>query len=412
MSEPAEVLSLAILLVGAAITLAIPIESGLKRVGIPALVGYLTLGFLLRLIDSQWQILSAQALEIFQFLAEVGIICLLFRVGLESNLAELKRQLFRASPIWIGNVVFSAALGFVSAYWLLGLELISSLFAAIALTATSVGVSLSVWQEQQATQSPNGELLLDVAEMDDISAVILMALLFALALAIRESGMGASLLPAIATTTGSFLVKAIVFAACCWFFSRYLEKKLTHWFCQIEPPPEPMLEIVGIGFIIAALAGLLGFSVAIGAFFAGLVFSRDPEAVRFDASFDSIYELFVPFFFIGIGLKIVPNALLMGLGMGMVLLVAAIIGKLIGAGVPALLTTNLQGATLIGVSMVPRAEISTIVMERGLSLGDWAVPAQEFAAMVVVFAATSSVAPILLRSLLSRWPQKPETNST
>lgn len=224
MSEPAEVLSLAILLVGAAITLAIPIESGLKRVGIPALVGYLTLGFLLRLIDSQWQILSAQALEIFQFLAEVGIICLLFRVGLESNLAELKRQLFRASPIWIGNVVFSAALGFVSAYWLLGLELISSLFAAIALTATSVGVSLSVWQEQQATQSPNGELLLDVAEMDDISAVILMALLFALALAIRESGMGASLLPAIATTTGSFLVKAIVFAACCWFFSRYLEK--------------------------------------------------------------------------------------------------------------------------------------------------------------------------------------------
>lgn len=147
-------------------------------------------------------------------------------------------------------------------------------------------------------------------------------------------------------------------------------------------------------------------------FFAGLVFSRDPEAVRFDASFDSIYELFVPFFFIGIGLKIVPNALLMGLGMGMVLLVAAIIGKLIGAGVPALLTTNLQGATLIGVSMVPRAEISTIVMERGLSLGDWAVPAQEFAAMVVVFAATSSVAPILLRSLLSRWPQKPETNST
>lgn len=411
MSNGAEALPLAILLVGAGITLAISIKSGLERIGIPALVGYLALGFLLRSLDSQWQFLSAQANEIFEFLAQVGIICLLFRVGLQSNLKELKRQLSRASPIWLGNVIASAALGFVTARWLLGLALIPSLFAAIALTATSVGVSVSVWHKQQAIKSPNGQLLLDVAEMDDISAVILMALLSSLAPAIRESGMGASLLPVIATTTGGFFVKAIVFAACCWLFSCYFEKKLTHWFCQIESPPEPMLEIVGIGFIIAALAGMLGFSVAIGAFFAGLVFSRDPEAVRFDTSFDSLYELFVPFFFIGIGLKIVPNALLTGLGMGIVLLVAATLGKLIGAGVPALLTTNLQGATLIGVSMVPRAEISTVVMEKGLSLGDWAVLPQQFAAMVVVFAVTSTVTPILLRSLLEKWPQKSEGKS-
>ncbi|MGF1540462.1 MAG: cation:proton antiporter [Pleurocapsa sp.] len=407
MNEVAEVLSLAILLVGVAITLAILIKSGLERIGIPALVGYLALGFLLRLMDSQIHFLSVEAQEIFQFLAEVGIISLLFRVGLESNLAGLIRQLSRASRIWTGDVFFSAALGFITAYWLLGQALIPSLFIAIALTATSVGVSVSVWQEQQALRSPNGELLLDVAEMDDISAVILMALLFSLAPVMRESNLD-SLFPVMITTTGVFLVKAVVFGAFCWLFSRYFEKKLTHWFYQIEPPPEPMLEVVGISFIIAALAGLLGFSVAIGAFFAGLVFSRDPEAVKFDTSFGSIYEFFTPFFFIGIGLQIVPNALISGLGMGMLLLVAAIVGKLIGAGIPALLTTNLQGATLIGVSMIPRAEISTIVMQKGLSLGDWAVPPHAFAAMVVVSAVTSTLVPILLRSLLQGWSQKPK----
>lgn len=410
MNETAEVLAVAILLVGVAVTLSILIKSRLESFGIPALIGYLVLGFLLRLLDGQWPILSPQGREIFEFLAEIGIICLLFRVGLESDLTGLLKQLSKASRIWMGDVLFNAALGFATAYWILNLAFIPSLFIAIALTATSVGVSISIWQEQKAIHSSNGELLLDAAEMDDISGIILMALLFSLAPELRSTETTASLLPSALSTTGLFFFKATIFGAFCFCFSRYLEQKLTHWFYKIESPPDPMLQVVGIGFIIAALAGLLGFSVAIGAFFAGLVFSRDPDAVKLDASFDAVYELFTPFFFIGIGLKIVPNALITGLGIGIVLLIAAILGKLIGAGIPALLTTNFQGATLIGVSMIPRAEISTIVMQKGLSLGDWAVPAQAFAGMVVVSAATSLITPIVLRSLLKRWSPDPNSN--
>ena len=116
-----------------------------------------------------------------------------------------------------------------------------------------------------------------------------------------------------------------------------------------------MLEVVGVGFIIAAVAGLLGFSAAIGAFFAGLLFSRDSEAVKMDASFGALYELFTPFFFIGIGLNIEPRALNTGLIMGSVLLIAAVLGKLIGAGIPAYFATDLTGATLIGFSIILRA---------------------------------------------------------
>ena len=151
---------------------------------------------------------------------------------------------------------------------------------------------------------------------------------------------------------------------------------------------------------------LLGFSEAIGAFFAGLVFSRDPQAVRIDASFDLLYELFVPFFFIGIGLKIDPVNFLAGLSLGSILLIVAVLGKLIGAGVPAAIAVGWTGAILIGISMLPRAEIMMVVMQHGLQLGTWAVPSQVFAGMVVVSAATSIATPVLLRPLLQHWPQK------
>jgi Kef-type K+ transport system membrane component KefB len=406
MSEGALALPLVVLLVGVAIALSIAIKAGTSRVGVPNLLGYLLLGFLLRLADAQWQFLSPEGEEIFEFLAELGIISLLFRVGLDSDLAGLKHQLPRASQIWIWNLVVSAALGFVTAYFLLNLSAIASFFVAVAFTATSVGVSVGVWEEENATDSPNGHLLLDVAEMDDISAVILMALLFAIAPNLYQSNDSGSLVSVIAETSGTFLLKAIVFGAFCFFFSRYLEAKMTKFFREIEPAPDPMLEVVGIGFIIAAISGLLGFSVAIGGFFAGLVFSRDPQAVKMEASFQSIYELLTPFFFIGIGLKIEPNALTSAVGMGLILLVVAVLGKLVGAGVPALFTTSKTGAALIGVSMVPRAEITTIVMRQGLELGNWAVSEKLFAAMVVVSAATSMLTPIALRSLLHKWPQK------
>ncbi len=121
-----------------------------------------------------------------------------------------------------------------------------------------------------------------------------------------------------------------------------------------------------------------------------------------DASFGALYELFTPFFFIGIGLNIQPRALNEGLAIGSILLIAAVIGKLVGAGIPAFFATDCTGATLIGFSMIPRAEISMIIMQRGLILGDWAVPSNIFAAMVFVCAVTSVIVPIFLNSLLGK----------
>lgn len=110
---------------------------------------------------------------------------MLFRIGLESNIAGLLRQLKKATIIWFGNIVFNGAIAYVTSCFLLGLAIIPSLFVAFALTATSVAVSASTWEEARVINSPMGELLVDSAEMDDVSGLILMALLFAIALVIQ-----------------------------------------------------------------------------------------------------------------------------------------------------------------------------------------------------------------------------------
>ena len=91
--------------------------------------------------------------------------------------------------------------------------------------------------------------------------------------------------------------------------------------------------------------------------------------------------------------------------MGVIFLIAAVLGKFIGAAGPALISIGLKSAILIGISMVPRAEIAMIIIQQGHELGDWAVSPKVYAGMVLVSAITSMITPFILRNLLQRWPQ-------
>ncbi len=398
-----------ILLLGAMIILNILTKSALKRIGVPSLIGYIALGLIVRLLDLRWELLAKEAMEVFEVFASIGIIVLLFRVGLESKIAGLTKQLRHASIIWIGNVLVSGAFGLGISLYVLALDIIPSLFIATALTATSVGVSIAVWQEAKATNSANGEMLIDVAEMDDISGIILMALLFSMVPALAGSR-DLPWLPVLARMTGLFLIKFLALGTFCALFALYAARPLVKFFEKFKTVPDPMLLVAGCGLMIAAMAGLLGFSVAIGAFFAGLIFSEDPDSIQIDEALGSLYELFVPFFFIGIGLHIDPGTLAEVTGMGSILLVAAVLGKLIGGGGFALATTGVASSILIGVSLIPRAEIAMVIMQKGLTLGPWAVPPQVFSAMVLVSVMTCVISPFILRPMLLRWPQKGQIN--
>ncbi|MFT5324982.1 MAG: Kef-type K+ transport system membrane component KefB [Planctomycetaceae bacterium] len=393
--------SLLILLIGGLIVFSLLARWKLEQIGLPSLLGYLAFGFGLRLIDGLAPFLSHDVTVGLEHLAELGIVALLFRVGLRSDLSGLLRQLRKARLIWFGNVLVSGLSGYVASRWLLDMPQIPSLFVGVALTATSVGVPVAVWTEAGRIQSDDGELMLDVAELDDISAVMLIALLLGVVPTLNTGNNGATLVVAI-QTGGLLLLKFAVFGGICYFFAKYGERPMTRFFERIEPLPDSMLMVAGVAFMIAALAGLLGFSVALGAFFAGLIFSRDSLARKLDTPFDSVHDLLTPFFFIGIGLHIEPGAFMTAVIPGAILIAVAAGGKVVGTLAPAMTVVTRTSAWLLAVSMIPRAEIAMIVMDQGRQMGSWAVPPQLYAGMVLVCATTSTVAPLALRRMLIR----------
>lgn len=391
---------LILILVGAMTVLSMLVRRVFQRLSIPPLVGYLSIGIALAVAQQQYSFLGANALHIFEFLGGIGIFCLLFRVGLESKITALLAQLGHAIWIWVGNVGLSGCMGFLVLYYVLGYGAVPSLFVAIALTATSLGVCLETWRDAGALNTPAGGLLIDVAELDDISGVVLMMLLFTVAPLLVNGQAG--VLPLLIHTLAELVAKAALFALFCVLFARYVEQHITGFFRHLDPASNPMLLIVGIAVIIAASADGLGFSLPIGALFAGLVFSRDPEAVKVDISFESLYALFTPFFFIWIGLTLAPQFLGGALSLSVVIFLVAVLGKVVGTAVPAWPVVGGANAVVMGMSMVPRAEIAMVIVSEGRRLGDWAMPPQLYNTMVLVAAATCVFAPTVSGLLLRR----------
>ncbi|MFP4477231.1 MAG: cation:proton antiporter [Desulfatibacillaceae bacterium] len=399
-------LSMALLLVGGLVVASMFVKILFHRTPIPSFVGFLILGIVLASVEKACGRPCGQTVEILHFFGRLGVVALLFRIGLESNLRGLLDRLPAASLIWLVNVLASAAAGYLAMRHILARGFAESMVVAVAFTATSVGISLAVWKDAGALNSKNGEILLDVAELDDISAVVLMGLLFSV-LPMLTSGETGGFGLVLGETAAVYLVKLIVFGGACLLFSLYAEERITRYYENMEQPPDRMLMVVGMGFMIAAAADILGFSSAIGAFFAGLVFSRDPDSVKFDASFNPIYEMLTPFFFISVGMRISPAAMGGALGVGLVLFGAAVLGKVVGTGLPAWPLGGGRTAVLLGTSMVPRAEITMVVMTRALAMAGGAVSGTIYGAMILVAALTSTTAPLAARHLLVRWPQGP-----
>ena len=366
------------------------------------MLGYIILGISVNYCNFFWQFLDENMHHGLEFLAKAGIVVLLFRVGLESNVVQMIAQIRRASFVWTGDVLLSFAAGFLFAKELLGFELVPSLVTAAALSATSLGVAAAVWRDAGALDSETGALLTDVAELDDISGVVLLALVLALVPMLQAGG--SIDVGQIGSTAIVLLSKFILFCGFCFLFARYLERPLVAWFLKLRPRPAGIVVVTGFSFIISGIAGILGFSLAVGALFAGLAFSRDPSEHRIDKGFEYVFLLFSPFFFVGLGLGVDIRFLGQGAVVGLVLAIAAVVGKLAGAGLSTWLVTDRRTALLIGLSMIPRAEIALVVVQQARYLGDWAVPPELFGGMIVVSLLTCLVIPLILQVLLRRCP--------
>jgi len=331
---------LLLITLGAVLVLS-PLTRGVcHRLGVPVSVGYITFGLAIGALVKSWDGSSPVFSGAFEALAQLGVVALLFRVGLRSHTSALVEKLPDASLIWPSNVVGSLAIGYLISRYGLQWSVETSLVIATAFSATSIAVSVSVWDEAGKMDSDGGQTLLDVAELDDLSAAVFLAVLLG-TLPVLLNGEGGLWLR-VGTSSLEILTKLALFIFACYLFAHFVEADFTRFNRRLSDTPASLtISILGAGLVIAAFADFLGFSIAIGALFAGLAFSRDPEAVRTDGHFSYFYDFLTPFFFIHIGMQTDLAVLFKAVDVGLVLFVSALATCIVS---PVMLRRMLSGA--------------------------------------------------------------------
>jgi Kef-type K+ transport system membrane component KefB len=374
------------------------------RLGQPAVLGELLVGVLLgpSLLDISHLafINSADLSLVLSDLAEMGVILLMFLAGLELHLRELAGHLRTSLLASLGGLLFSITMGW-GAGRLFGMQGSHALFLGLALGATSVSISARTMMEMGALRSRVGLSLLGAAVVDDILAIIC----FSVFMAVTSGSSSAWELVWMGARMFLFLVVAASFGY--WVLPR-----LVRWVGRLS---------ISQGVLALALVVLLAYSVAaealgqmaalIGAFLAGLMFARTPEKGQIEQGVNSLaYGLFVPVFFVNIGMTLNLRLLQWNaVWLVVVVTLAAVFSKLAGAAGGAALG-GLRGreALQVGAGMVPRGEVSLILAAAGLAtqLLDQAA----FSAVVIAVLFTSLLTPILLRLAFGRQKAQPEAS--
>jgi Kef-type K+ transport system membrane component KefB len=361
----------------------------------PSVLGELLVGILLgpsflNLLNLPF--IEHNMIETISQLGEMGVLLLMFLAGMELHLGELARHLRPSAFAGAFGVILPVFLGWGIGYFF-GLEPANSVFLGLILGATSVSISAQTLIELKALRSRVGLSLLGAAVFDDILVILLLSLFLAL-----QSGSGDLF------SVSLIAVRMLLFLV----FSLAVGIWLLPWLLRRMAALPVSQGVITLSLVIMLAYGmaaeLLGGMAAItGAFLAGLMTARSSEKERVEAGMHALaYGLFVPIFFISIGLSVnIRDLPAEAYVITLVIIVAAILGKWIGAGLGARLG-GLPGreALQLGAGMVSRGEVGLIVASVGMREG--LVTAAEFSAVVAMVLATTLVTPPMLRVLFSR----------
>ena len=350
-----------------------------ERLGMPGIVGEILAGALLGPSVLNWiapnQVLTA--------LADLGVMFLLFRVGLEVKASELMRVGPTALLVAVLGVIVPLAMG---AGIMLGFSapLIEAIFVGSAMVATSVGITAQVLASKGLLNHDASRIILAAAVIDDVLGLIVLAVVSSMAEG-KVNLLNLSL-TALAATSFTLLVAKWGTPAMRRVVPR-VEERFRTGEVQFNLS---MLLLFGL----ALLATYVGVAAIIGAFLAGMALAETTSA-RVHDLVNGVTELLLPFFLAGIGLHLDwgPFRNSSTLVLAVLIVGAAIVSKLIGCGLGAL-SMGPVNAIRVGCGMVPRGEVGMVVAQIGLGLG--VIPANVYGVVVLMAILTTVVAPPLL----------------
>lgn len=418
------------------------LQMGCKKIKMPQVVGMLLAGIIIAFVDKipGLNLLDDSARAGIKFLAEIGVVLIMFSAGLGTNLNSIKSSGVSAIVVTSLGVIVPMGLGFlvaglfnsfggtitledgltVSKTW-------SNLFYGVILTATSVSVTVATLKEMHRLNGKAGTIIISAAILDDIIGVIVLSVVLSLSGAgsSGENTLGSLMcsndVVAVFLNVLFFFIFTIAIGVGIHYLFKYLNKKKPH---------TRRLPIFGLAFcFFMAFASEKFFGVAdiTGAYFAGLALAgighhiNPIRDVLADDTSDYIerksdvlsYMIFSPIFFANVGI----NADFSGLkatmiGFGCCYILAGLLGKVLGCGIGAKITGNhLKDSIRIGIGMMARAEVALICANKGIDAG--LVDSGMSTFIVIMIIVSSFVTPLILKlTYKNENPVKEDYNET
>ncbi|MBM6384951.1 MAG: cation:proton antiporter [Paenibacillus sp.] len=352
------------------------------KLGQPSVLGKLVVGIILGPAILGW----IDNNEFIHYVSEIGVLLLMFIAGLETDLDQLKKNWRSAVAVAVGGIILPFIGGFGVAD-VFGLTTNYALFMGVLFSATSVSISVQVLKDMDRLSSREGTTILGAAVVDDILVVILLAFM----MSFLGTGQDVSL--------GLLVGKKVLFFIGVFVAGVFIVPRVMKWLSKLKVT-EPIISIaLFICFGFAYFADLMGMAGIIGSFAAGIAISQTNFKNVVEKKVEPIaYSIFVPVFFVSIGLNVSFEGVGQQIGFLIVLTVAAVLTKLLGGALGAKITgfSNVSSFA-IGAGMVSRGEVALIIASTGLQAG--LLLPEYFTSVVIMVILTTLIAPPLLKVL-------------
>ncbi|MEC2677458.1 cation:proton antiporter [Bacillus cereus] len=349
------------------------------RLGQPSVLGKLIVGIVIGPAVLGW----IENSELLTQLSNVGVILLMFMAGLETDLEELNANRNSSLAVALGGIILPFVGGYVSGL-VMGMEQGNAVFLGLLLCATSVSISVQTLRDLGKMKTRESTTMLGAAVFDDILVVILLA--FAM-----------SFLGTDDVNLTMIILKKVVFFASIILIGWKGVPAIMRWLSPLRVSESIVSAALIICFSFAYFGELLGIAGIIGAFAAGIAISQTNYKHEVEKKVEPIaYAMFVPVFFVSIGMNITFDGIGNQIWFILALTVIAVLTKLIGCGVGARMTGfDAKSSAIIGSGMVSRGEVALIIAGTGLSSG--LLSQDYFTAIFIVVILTTMITPPMLK---------------
>ena len=302
---------------------------------------------------------SVSDLHTFELFAEIGVILLMFTIGVEFSLRDLlrvRRVALLGAPLGIALCIALA----VAVSWAVGWSMLEGLVIGFVISIASTMVTARLLVDRGELHSRHGRILIGLTLVEDLAVVVLIVLLPALG-AFEPGRLGA---------VGLALLRALVILVPFWLLAVRVMPRVLTWVARTRSAELFLLVVLAIALGTAALTHAVGLSLALGAFLAGLLVSESAFAHETLARVLSLRDAFVALFFVTLGALIDPRVLLANLPLLGVMLGLILLGKLaVWTGVTALFGYPLWTAMLVGIGRTQIGEFSFVLVQGARAAG-------------------------------------------